>query len=71
MLELYREILQKGEVKANKTEEVKELLLSGLVQYSQGELKVNNRIYLTVFDEHWVTATLAKIQQKNDTKPEN
>ena len=64
MLELYRQILQKGQVKIDKTEEVKELLLSGLVQYSPGKLQVNNRIYRTVFDEHWVIATLTKIPKK-------
>ena len=60
LLELYQQILHQGEVTTPETPEVEELLLSGLVIEQQGNLRVHNRIYQLVFDEHWVKTMLTR-----------
>ena len=59
ILELYGKILHQGEVLAQKSPEVDELLLSGLAIEQQGYLRVQNRIYELIFDEHWVQRMLS------------
>ncbi|NEQ10595.1 MAG: GAF domain-containing protein, partial [Moorea sp. SIO4E2] len=54
LLEIYRQIVDQGEVVAVDSPEEKELLLSGLVVKQQGCLRVNNRIYQSIFDRSWV-----------------
>jgi AAA-like domain len=54
LLELYRQILDQNEVTHPNTPAARELCLSGLVVEQQGVLRVNNRIYATIFDRHWV-----------------
>jgi hypothetical protein len=54
LLEIYRQILQQGEVPAVDTPPARELLLSGLVVKQQGSLKVHNRIYQLIFDSSWM-----------------
>ncbi|NEQ86813.1 MAG: hypothetical protein F6K26_44210 [Moorea sp. SIO2I5] len=54
LLEIYRQIVEQGEVVAVDSPEEKELLLSGLVVKQQGSLRVNNRIYQSIFDRSWV-----------------
>ena len=54
LLEIYRQIVEQGEVVAVDSPEEKELLLSGLVVKQQGCLRVNNRIYESIFDRSWV-----------------
>lgn len=54
LLEIYRQILQQGEVAAVDSPEARELLLSGLVIKQQGCLKVHNRIYESIFDSSWI-----------------
>jgi predicted ATPase/GAF domain-containing protein/tRNA A-37 threonylcarbamoyl transferase component Bud32 len=49
LLELYRQILQQTEVVAVNNSVERELLLSGLVVKQQGILKVQNRIYQSIF----------------------
>lgn len=49
LLELYQQILQQGEIVAVDSAEERELLLSGLVVKQQGSLKVQNRIYSSIF----------------------
>lgn len=49
LLELYRQILHQGELLAVDSLEEKELLLSGLVVKQQGTLRVQNRIYQSIF----------------------
>ncbi|MBH8578323.1 AAA family ATPase [Nostocaceae cyanobacterium CENA369] len=49
LLELYRQILHQGEIIAVDSSEERELLLSGLVVKQQGNLKVQNRIYESIF----------------------
>jgi len=58
LLEIYQQIQQQGEVVACDSPEEKELLLSGLVVKQQGLLKVNNRIYESIFDHSWVKENL-------------
>ena len=49
ILELYRQILHQGEVVAVDSWEERELLLSGIVVKQQGNLKIHNRIYKSIF----------------------
>jgi predicted ATPase/GAF domain-containing protein/tRNA A-37 threonylcarbamoyl transferase component Bud32 len=49
LLELYRKILHQGEVAFADSLEERELLLSGLVVKQQGTLRVQNRIYKSIF----------------------
>ncbi|MDJ0902171.1 MAG: AAA-like domain-containing protein [Xenococcus sp. MO_188.B8] len=54
LLKLYKEILQKTEIDVDNSKEQLELRISGLVISKQGKLKVNNKIYQTIFDIDWV-----------------
>ncbi|MBP0016190.1 MAG: AAA-like domain-containing protein, partial [Cyanobacteria bacterium SBLK] len=54
MLALYRQVCDRDTVFASDSPEEKELLLSGLVVKQQGRLRVNNRIYESIFDRHWL-----------------
>jgi hypothetical protein len=65
LLELYQEILQRGEVAANDSPEQMELRLSGLVVKRSGKLKVYNRLYQSVFDRRWVDKALAELPNPN------
>ena len=49
LLELYRQILHQGELLSVDSLEERELLLSGLVVKQQGTLRVQNRIYQSIF----------------------
>jgi GAF domain-containing protein len=49
ILELYRQILHQREVVAVDSWEERELLLSGIVVKQQGNLKIQNRIYKSIF----------------------
>ena len=49
LLELYRQILRCEELPSTDSPEEKELLLSGLIVKQQGTLKVQNRIYRSIF----------------------
>ncbi|NEP09068.1 MAG: AAA family ATPase [Symploca sp. SIO2C1] len=54
LLEIYQQIQHQGEVVPCDSPEENELLLSGLVVKQQGLLRVNNRIYESIFDYSWV-----------------
>ncbi|MGK7876731.1 MAG: AAA family ATPase [Xenococcaceae cyanobacterium] len=58
LLTLYRRILEQGEVEAVDSPAEKELLLSGIAIEQQGTLRVNNRIYSSIFDLSWVKCSL-------------
>jgi len=60
LLQLYYQILQTGEIKANDLPEQMELRLSGLVVKQQGKLRVYNRIYESIFNWNWVENALAE-----------
>ncbi|MGL5836152.1 MAG: AAA family ATPase [Waterburya sp.] len=47
--ELYRQIVTHGEIRAVDSSAERELLLSGLIVKQQGTLKVQNRIYTSIF----------------------
>jgi hypothetical protein len=61
LLQLYYQILQTGEIKANDLPEQMELRLSGLVIKQQGKLRVYNRIYESIFNRNWVENALAEV----------
>lgn len=61
LLKLYQRILQQAAA-ANDSAEEKELRLSGLVIKQQGQLRVHNRIYESVFSQTWVENALKSIQ---------
>ena len=65
LLDLYRQILQRGKISFNNSEEQIELRLSGLVVERQGNLEVNNPIYAWVFNLAWVDAQLAQVRPYN------
>ncbi|MGK7926811.1 MAG: AAA family ATPase [Spirulina sp.] len=54
LLSLYLQILRPEETPATYSELEQELLLSGLAIAREGKLKVNNRIYHSIFDRQWV-----------------
>jgi hypothetical protein len=54
LLQLYRQIVQIGEVQATLQPEQLELRLTGLVVKQHGKLRVYNRIYASVFNQSWV-----------------
>lgn len=68
LLQLYREILRRGEIRAeDESREQIELQLSGLVVKENGKLKVYNRIYREVFDERWVRERLGRLQPEESS----
>ncbi|MEH1837175.1 MAG: hypothetical protein V7L20_00040 [Nostoc sp.] len=62
-MELYQQILLKGEITADASPEQMELRLSGLVVKQQGLLKVYNPIYASVFNQTWIEKALLTCDQ--------
>ena len=62
LLGMYQQILREGEITADNSPAQRELRLSGLVNRQQDKLIVFNRVYATVFDQGWVTRTLASLR---------
>ena len=60
LLELYQQILHQREMVAVDSSEERELLLSGVVVKQQETLRVQNRIYQSIFDRSWVERALTK-----------
>ncbi|MBP0016338.1 MAG: AAA family ATPase [Cyanobacteria bacterium SBLK] len=58
LLEIYQQIVLEGEAPATYSETEKELLLSGLAIACEGKLKVNNRIYQSIFNRQWLESQL-------------
>ncbi|MBD2386442.1 AAA family ATPase [Cylindrospermum sp. FACHB-282] len=54
MLELYRRILEQGQVRAVDSLDERELILSGLLVKDQSYLKIHNRIYELIFNNSWI-----------------
>ncbi|MBP0017718.1 MAG: AAA family ATPase [Cyanobacteria bacterium SBLK] len=54
LLGIYQQIILEGEASATYSETEKELLLSGLAIAREGKLRVNNRIYQSIFDRQWL-----------------
>jgi hypothetical protein len=62
LLGLYQQILQQGKIVTNDSPEQAELRLSGLVVKQDDQLKVNNRIYQSVFNLGWVEESLDQLR---------
>ena len=62
LLELYRQVLQQGQIPLNNSSEERELQLSGLVVKRNNALEVYNPIYAKVFNEAWLDSELAKLR---------
>jgi tetratricopeptide (TPR) repeat protein len=62
VLGLYQQILREGSLAATGDPTHIELRLSGLVVEDQGQLRVYNRIYQSVFDAGWVQTQLANLR---------
>ncbi|MDZ7965998.1 MAG: AAA-like domain-containing protein [Nostoc sp. DedSLP03] len=62
LLGLVQEILDKGELSGNDSDEQIELRLSGLVVKHDNNLKIYNRIYQSIFNQEWVKEQLAKMR---------
>jgi WD40 repeat protein len=62
LLGLYQRILDQGGVPLDGSLEQTELQLSGLVCKRQGQLRVKNRIYQTIFDILWIQQQLAQLR---------
>jgi tetratricopeptide (TPR) repeat protein len=60
LLSLYQEILYRGDIDADDSDDQMELRLSGLVVRQQGKLQVRNRLYEEVFNQEWVSSALAE-----------
>jgi CHASE2 domain-containing sensor protein len=54
LLKIYQQILKRGKIRANNSQDHLELRLSGLVSLQEGNLVVKNPIYQAVFDQNWV-----------------
>ena len=54
LLALYRQVLEREEVVVVDSPDERELILSGLVVKFQGSLRVQNRIYTSIFDVRWL-----------------
>ena len=54
LLEIYQKILQSKQITLDDYEPKMELILSGLVCYQEGFLKVFNQIYASIFNLDWV-----------------
>ncbi len=66
LLELYKQILQKGEIDANNNPAQLALQLSGLVVKQQAKLLVYNEIYKKVFTKDWVEQKLALLSEDSE-----
>ena len=66
LLELYRKILNRGEIKRVDTPQEEELLLSGIAIEQDNFLRVHNRIYQLIFDLNWVELHLARAAINSD-----
>ncbi|HEY9640761.1 MAG TPA: AAA-like domain-containing protein, partial [Coleofasciculaceae cyanobacterium] len=62
LLEVYQQVLHRGEIESTDNPEQMELRLSGLVVKQSAKLRVSNRIYSAVFNLGWVTKALTDLQ---------
>nr|MDJ0680199.1 AAA-like domain-containing protein [Xenococcaceae cyanobacterium MO_167.B52] len=60
LLTIYQQILEQREIIAVDSPEERELRLSGLVIKEDGNIKIHNRIYESLFDRRWVEDSSAK-----------
>ena len=69
LLHLYLQILEQGEISADKSQEQRELIKLGLVIEQENKLKVANRIYQSIFNPVWVKKQLSAQEKKSPTLP--
>jgi len=62
LLDIYQQILNRGEVEASDTSEQMDLRLSGLVIKRGSKLQISNRIYAAVFNRIWVHKALIDLK---------
>ena len=62
LLELYRRLLTEGELPADGSREDIELRISGLVIKQGNKLKVNNKIYESIFSRDWVEQSILALR---------
>ena len=67
LLGLYQQIVQHGSVASDNALEQSQLLLSGLVVKSQGQLKVRNAIYQTIFNNVWIERQLSSLRPYSES----
>ena len=67
LLGIYQQILQKGRVEGDDSDEQIDLLLSGLVVKDNEGLEVRNPTYAAVFKLDWVTKQLSKLRPYAET----
>lgn len=61
LLKLYQEILENGRLLNKNSQEIIQLLLSGIVSQQQEYIKISNPIYAVVFSRDWVNLEIAKL----------
>ncbi len=66
LLGLYQKIFHQRKIPVDGSAEQMELRLSGLVVEKQGQLKVYNLIYRTVFDKTWIEKNLKQLRPYAD-----
>ncbi|NET55691.1 MAG: hypothetical protein F6K47_05825 [Symploca sp. SIO2E6] len=67
LLNLYWQIIQRGQVSVNNSQEQERLLESGLVKIENSTLKVSNAIYASIFSLEWVEKQLPDLAQPSST----
>ena len=60
LLQIYQQIWQQGTIAACENPQQRQLLLSGLVVQQEGQLKVSNSIYQSIFNQNWIDKQLAQ-----------
>ncbi|MBL1209342.1 hypothetical protein [Geminocystis sp. GBBB08] len=63
LLKLYQEILENGNLVNNNSPEIIQLLLSGIVNKQQEQIKISNPIYQAVFNQDWLNLEIAKLKE--------
>jgi AAA-like domain len=71
LLKLYQQILEKSTLINNNSEEIIQLLLSGIISKQQEKIKISNPIYEAVFNQNWVKSEIAKICNLSHNTEEN
>jgi len=62
LLDLYQQVWISGEIDPDNSMEQSDLKLAGIVVKKNGNLKIYNRIYYTIFDSLWIEKTLASLR---------
>ncbi len=62
VLGLYQQLLQKGEIIADDSQEQTELRLSGIAVRREGKIRISNRIYEEVFNHNWVEKAILDLR---------